>query len=293
LGSISDIQYGVFSSRRLLIKTIQALEPFEDAVTVIGAHAVHLWLTKAWGPINMQATRDADIAINPMLVSDEPKVLELLKKIGISPALQDRPGIYGLDIERDLVWSKRTTIDLIVPEAYAGGGRRAAHISGQKNATTRARGLELVPWDRRLVELTTFDEPLISIKAYVSGPAALLIAKSHKIHERLLTSTFRPERLRAKDSGDVALLMMVSNPEEVAEIMVNTCASHSETTEVVRAGARWLVEMYAEDSQEILLRQHAVNSLAERFDEDEVLSSMNVWIERFRTASAPLLCWQQ
>jgi hypothetical protein len=57
-------------------------------------------------------------------VSEEPKVLELLKGIGVFPALEDRPGIYGFDCEKNLERSKRTTIDLIVPEVYAGGGRR-------------------------------------------------------------------------------------------------------------------------------------------------------------------------
>jgi len=38
----SDLAYGVQSSRRLLIDTIRALADFGDAITVVGAHAVHV-----------------------------------------------------------------------------------------------------------------------------------------------------------------------------------------------------------------------------------------------------------
>jgi hypothetical protein len=280
--SISNIHYGVYNSRRLLIQTIQALQPFQNALTIVGAHAVHVWATDAWGAIDMQATRDADIAINPVFVSDEPKVLELLEGINISPALKDRPGIYGFDSERDFDWAARTTVDLIVPETYAGKGRRSAHIPGQNRATTRAVGLELALWDRHLIKLSTFDDPTILVDTYVSGPAALLIAKSHKIHERLLAITSRPDRLRPKDSGDVALLMMVSDAKEIAQTMATECALHPEISEVVCSGATWLIEMYGIDTSEILPRQHAVSSLAERFDDNEVLTNLNNWVTTFQ-----------
>ena len=47
----SDMRYGVVHSRRLLIDTIRALNEFADAVTVIGAHAVHVWVQDAWGQL--------------------------------------------------------------------------------------------------------------------------------------------------------------------------------------------------------------------------------------------------
>ncbi|MDR0416359.1 MAG: hypothetical protein LBH76_03405, partial [Propionibacteriaceae bacterium] len=44
------MRYGAANSRRLLVRAVKALDEFKDAVTVIGAHAVHLWVERVWGP---------------------------------------------------------------------------------------------------------------------------------------------------------------------------------------------------------------------------------------------------
>jgi len=80
------MRYGAANSRRLLIHTIQALGPFKDAVTVIGAHAVHVWVEKTWGQTLMEATRDGDIVLNPVFVTDNPKLIDLMAGVGIVPA---------------------------------------------------------------------------------------------------------------------------------------------------------------------------------------------------------------
>ena len=121
--SLRDATYGVQSSRKLLIDTIRALADFCDAITVIGAHAVHFWVVDALGPVDMQTTRDADVAINPVFVTPDPKLLDIMEGIGVTPALPDRPGVYGYSDESSLPLGERTTIDLIVPETYAGPGR--------------------------------------------------------------------------------------------------------------------------------------------------------------------------
>ena len=61
--TLQDVTFGVQQSRRLLIDTIRALADFSDGITVVGAHAVHVWVQNALGPVPMQATRDADIAM--------------------------------------------------------------------------------------------------------------------------------------------------------------------------------------------------------------------------------------
>jgi hypothetical protein len=170
----------------MLVDTLRALADFDEAITVVGAHAVHVWVQGAWGPIDMQATRDADLAVNPVFVAPDPKLLDLMEHIGTVPALPDRPGVYGYQAESGLPLAQRTTIDLIVPEAFAGPGRRAARIAGQQHSASRAVGLELAVWDRHSHTLTTFDEPGDEIEAWIAGPAALLVAKAHKVHERFL-----------------------------------------------------------------------------------------------------------
>jgi hypothetical protein len=43
----------------------------------------------------MQTTRDADVAVNPVFVTSDPKLLDVMAGIGVEPALRDRPGVYG------------------------------------------------------------------------------------------------------------------------------------------------------------------------------------------------------
>jgi len=284
--SMLSARFGVAQSRRLLVDTIRTLAGFSDAITVIGAHAVHVWTQEAWGLVEMQATRDADLAVNPVFVAPDPKLLDLLGGLGLSPALPDRPGIYGYDEEAALPLPERTTIDLIVPEAYAGPGRRAARIVGQKSTASRAVGLELAIWDRHRRTLSALDEPAESVDAWIAGPAALLVAKAHKVHERLGQVDVRADRLRPKDSGDIALLMMVSKPDEVARAMVEQSTAHPEITEVVDDAARWLVEMYTDPSS--LLRHHTVDALATRFDEDEVNEAVVTWLSGFQSTYSSL-----
>lgn len=279
----ADARYGAARSRRLLIETVVALEAFQDAVTVVGAHAVHVWVQSAWGAIDMESTRDGDLVLDPVLVAPTPKLVEVMRSIGATPALQDRPGIYGFSDEAQLPWAERTTVDLIVPEAYAGTGRRAARIAGQPAATSRAVGLELALWDRHRTTLATIDEPARTVDAYVAGPAALLVAKAHKVSERLAQLAARPDRLRPKDSGDVALLMMVSDGAEVAATMAEHCDAHPEIRAVVAIAAARLLDMYG--SADAIPRQHMTDALAARFDDAEVLDAVDGWLEAFADAA--------
>jgi len=181
-----------------------------------------------------------------------------------------------------LDWQQRTTIDLIVPETYAGPGRRAARIAGQRHAASRAVGLELAIWDRKLMTLTTVDEPTESVDTYVAGPAALLTAKAHKVHERLVDTVGRPDRLKPKDSGDIALLMMVSDPEEVAGVMMDAANDHPEIKTVVVDAATWLSDMYGKTTG--IPRQHALDSLGTRFDETTIAEAIDTWLSQFAPA---------
>lgn len=135
-------------SRRLLIDTIRHLRPFRDSLTVIGAHAVFARIQRALPDMVMPSTNDADLALNPAFVAAQPAILALMAAAGLEPAHPDRPGIYGYAKESGTPQIERTTVDLIVPAAYAGDGRRAARITGQKNAATKAEGIELALHDR-------------------------------------------------------------------------------------------------------------------------------------------------
>lgn len=276
-----DARYGAERSRRLLITTIVALGEHADAVTVVGAHAVHVWVQKKWGPIDMESTRDGDLAVNPVLIAEDPKIMELLAGIGLEPARPERPGIYGLVSERAFSWEQRTTVDLLVPETYAGSKGRSARIPGQKSATTRAYGLELAIHDRTLTKISTTDgAPELTVDVNVAGPAALLIAKAHKVSERLADVEKRPDRLRPKDSGDIALLMMVTDGAEMAETMLKHVAKRPEIRAVVHDGMRYLVAMYSAGNDTIV-REHMAASLSARFPEPVIFDAIDSWLASF------------
>lgn len=189
-------------SRRLLVEAVQALGAFHESLVVVGAHAVMFHAERIGH--RPDSTADADAVLNPLLVAASPNILELMYAAGFEAASPDRPGIYGYVGESGISQRQRTTVDLIVPEAYAGVGRRAARVPRQKNALGgRARGWAL--WDRVPATISTVpgDGEPISADVWMAGQGALLVAKAHKVSDRLGELRVRPHRLRPKDSGDV------------------------------------------------------------------------------------------
>jgi hypothetical protein len=276
-----NARYGAEQSRRLLIATIETLGSHADAMTVVGAHAVHVWVQKKWGPIDMESTRDGDLAVNPRFIAEVPKLMELMAEIGLEPVHPERPGIYGLVSERGLPWEQRTTVDLLVPELYAGAKGRSARIRGQGRAATRAYGLEMAIHDRSLITITTSDDlPQLSVDVHVAGPAALLVAKAHKVSERLAEAGKRPDRLRPKDSGDIALLMMVTEGVDMAATMMRNVIEFPEIRAVVEEGAQYLGEMYGAEN-DIIVREHMADSLSALFPESVVLDAVDTWLVSF------------
>lgn len=141
-----------------------------------------------------------------------------MRSAGFAPALLGghvEPGIWHKTAEiagQEVV----VPVDLIVPEAVAtGGGRRSARLGPHgKHTARRAPGLEATLVDhapRTIAALEPDDDR--AFVAQVAGPAALLVAKAHKIHDRLGAS--RADRLVDKDAADVFRLMQTTAPQEV------------------------------------------------------------------------------
>jgi hypothetical protein len=107
-------------------------------------------------------------------------------------------------------------VDLIVPEgAYTGGGSRGARLGPHgKRAARRAVGLEAALIDNSTMTITALDpDDERSIDAQVAGPAALLVAKAHKINDRLKSP--RVDRLVDKDAADALRLMQATSARDV------------------------------------------------------------------------------
>jgi hypothetical protein len=79
-------------------------------------------------------------------------------------------------------------------------------------------GLEAALVDNSIMTIAALD-PLDSrsMEAKVAGAAALLVAKLHKLHDRVARG--REDRLHDKDAADVVRLMQATMPTEIAVTM--------------------------------------------------------------------------
>jgi Nucleotidyltransferase len=160
----------------VLLDALDALAPFRDAVILVGAQAIY----QHTGDIGLAVapyTTDADLALNPELLLPDPKLDVSLKAAGFAPS----PGQVG-------IWVQTTggTVDLLVPEALGGAGRRGARLHPHGNQTARkARGLEAALADNSPMTIEALDAAdRRRTEVAVAGPSALLVAKLHKLAER-------------------------------------------------------------------------------------------------------------
>src|SRR5680860_1410524 len=148
------------------------------------------------------------------------------------------PGIWQKVVElrgREIV----VPIDLIVPSEVAPpGGRRGARLEGHgKRAARKISGLEAALIDNEMMSVEALEpDDLRSARLRVAGVAALLVAKTHKIVDRIESG--RDDRLGDKDGADVVRLMGASSPAAVAstleELMDNPPAAAATSTAVER-----------------------------------------------------------
>ena len=205
------------AARRVLLDALQALQAHADALVIAGAQAVYLHTGDgdlAVAPF----TTDADLAVDPDGLAPDPLIEGAMTDAGFQLAIYGghiEPGIWTTEVdvagEQVLV-----PVDLIVPEAAAsGGGRRGARLGPHgRRAARRATGLEAALVDHAPMTIAALDpaDPR-SLTANVAGPAALLVAKAHKIHDRVASG--RADRLVDKDAADVLRLMQSTSPETV------------------------------------------------------------------------------
>ena len=106
-------------------------------------------------------------------------------------------------------------LDVMVPDALAGPGTRGARLGAHgERAARRAKGLEatLVDRERRtIVALDSNDSRTREI--WIAGPAALIVAKLHKIGERVEAQ----DRVRDKDALDLYRLFQAVPTDHLAD----------------------------------------------------------------------------
>lgn len=206
------------AARRVLLDALEALRPHEGALILAGAQAVYLRSGPGGLPI-AEFTTDGDLTIDPKLLAEAPPLGELMEAAGFAlTELQGaaEPGIWQKEVEVD---ARKITVpvDLIVPaEAAPPAGSRGARLSGHgKRAARKTVGLEAVLVDNETMPIEALEPgDRRSVRLRVAGVAALLVAKTHKIVDRIESG--RQDRLSDKDGADVVRLMGASSPAAVA-----------------------------------------------------------------------------
>jgi hypothetical protein len=249
-------------ARKVLLDALDALRAHRDALILVGAQTIYLH-TGASDFALAPFTTDADLAINPTALQPNPKIAEALKDAGFF-STPDNIGIWTSATES-------VNTDLLVPEAVAGKGSRSADLGDHGNRVARrVRGLEPALVDNswmRIDALALNDQRIHDIR--VAGPAALLIAKLHKVYER----KEQPTRLESKDAFDIYRLLQAAQTADLATTVRSLNAdviSHDSTV----SGMTYLRELFSTaNALGARLAGQAVEGIA---DPDVVAASSSV-----------------
>lgn len=233
-------------ARAALLEALGALGAHADNVVVIGAQAVYLHTGKLELAL-AEATKDADLAIDSRSLSDDPLLEEAMESAGFYPDPESgQPGAWRSP--------SGMPVDLMVPEALAGPakhGRRGGRIRPHGHrATRRAVGLEAAVVDNSEIEVEALGSGDSRVLvARVAGPAALIVAKLHKIGERVDA----PRRLNAKDAHDIYRLFRAVSTRDLAR-SVDALLDEEVSSIVTRQALKYLERFFVDaDSTGALL----------------------------------------
>lgn len=231
-------------ARSALLDALDALGEQRDAIVVIGAQAIYLHTGDDAALAVPPFTIDGDLAIEPARLKAEPKLEEAMLKAKFRQGNQ--PGSWLC--ERVVQGVARTIpVDLMVPEAVAGGGRRAARLGDHgRRVGRRARGLEGALVDHKLVRLGSL-EPDYDQRAFMvrlAGPSALLVAKLHKVADRAQ----EPKAKRVKDKDALDVLRILRIPITTLAEGLRRLLADSLASDVTREGIAHLTTLFGSRS---------------------------------------------
>jgi hypothetical protein len=191
-------------ARAALLDAAEALEAHRNALVLVGAQAIYLHTGDADLAV-AEYTTDADFSVAPADLADAPLLADLLGARGFTP--REHPGGW---LSPDGIY-----LDIMVPEDLAGPGTRGARLGPHgKRAARRAKGLEGALVDRERLTIGALDpDDGRTVVMWVAGPGALLVAKVHKIAERVGSQ----DRVRDKDALDVLRLLRSIETEQLSD----------------------------------------------------------------------------
>ena len=211
-------------ARRALLDAAEALVDQRDALVLVGAQAIYLQIGDDGLKIP-KMTKDADFAVHPELLVADPLVELAMEGAGFT---LDPPEGSGRNRQPGQWYDGAVQVDLLVPEGLATSKRahrRSAPVPPHAKTTFgKARGLEASVVDFNSIVVTALephDDRAIELK--VAGPMALIVAKSHKLHERVAAG--RHDRIDAKDGHDIYRLLRAFDTSLLVAACVGLLAS--------------------------------------------------------------------
>jgi len=248
---MADVDSRYMAARRVLLDALFALSPHGKAVILVGAQAVYLRTGDANFAIAPYTT-DGDLVINPSLLGDEPLLSQAMLDANFTLMRRsqghEEPGIWvePADVDGAI---ELIPVDLIVPHAVTPPrGRRGARLGTHGNSAARsAIGLEAALIDHSPMVVSALDpDDARSIRVEVAGTSALLVAKAHKIRDRVASG--RKDRVDDKDSFDVVRIMQTTDPGEIggtlSGLMIDPMAG-----DVTRTAIDYLTQIFGRRGQ--------------------------------------------
>ena len=239
-------------ARTVLLDALEALGPHREAVVLVGAQAVYHHTETLPACLGVAAyTSDGDLGLDPSRLCDEPLIEEAMTAARFSRQHPDgrnaQPGMWW---KRQIVGGNdlAISVDLLVPAELAPGTRRSVLIPPHdRMALHRVAGLGVAMEDDTPGTIAAFDPAVDSrtMTVEVAGIPALLVAKAHKLGERLAEQ--RLDRLIDKDASDVIGLMLASDPYNVADTFDRLCHV-DRVAEATRQGLDYLRQLFGRSS---------------------------------------------
>lgn len=198
----------IIEARSALLDALEALSEHQDSVILVGAQAIYLHT----GSVEIalaEYTKDSDLAIDTRTLGDDPLIEAAMSGAGFSiNPVTKQPGAW--------VTAAGIPVDLMVPAGIAPGRASSRSVDippHYRFATRRTLGLEATLVDNTPMTITALvaDDKRAAI-VRVAGPAALLVAKSHKLAERVGES----RRLYDKDAHDIYRLLLATDTDTLA-----------------------------------------------------------------------------
>ena len=222
----------MIEARKALLDALEAIGHHRESMILAGAQAIYLQTPNFDSPVE-GATRDADLTIDKDLLKADPLLDVVLTNNGFK--LVDPPGRWETP--------DGIIVDLMVPAALVPREGRSVEMNPHSKLTARrTKGIEGCLVDHTIMRINSLDSvDQRSFDIRVAKPSALLIAKLHKVNDRINDRNVSPN----KDAHDIYRLLAATN-EVVFRIGLQNLLNNEISESVTLEGLEILKTLFAE-----------------------------------------------